>query len=84
MQTPCCLAPWRRCGVVFLLGLAAVAGDRVYAGTDAGIALAGPDGTFTPLGFVDGLPGRAVYELFVADDGQVWARSDDGVARLLP
>jgi ligand-binding sensor domain-containing protein len=62
----------------------AVAGDRIYAGTDAGIALAGPDGTFTALGFVDGLPGRAVYELFVADDGQVWARSDDGVARLLP
>ena len=60
----------------------AVHGDRVYAGTDAGLAVAGADGVFKALGSVDGLPGRAVHDLVDAD-GQIWARSDDGVARLL-
>ncbi|MCA9524839.1 MAG: hypothetical protein KC549_00905, partial [Myxococcales bacterium] len=62
----------------------ALVGDQVYAGTNAGLAVGGPDGSFRAIGFVDGLPGVAVYELNVAEDGQIWARSDDGIARLLP
>lgn len=58
-------------------------GDRILVGTDAGLAVGGANGGFTTLGFVDGLPGRAVYELMVAADGEVWMRSDDGIARLI-
>ena len=54
----------------------------MLVGTDVGLAV-GTNDTFESLGFADGLPGHAVHRIVVAPDGQVWALSDDGIARLL-
>jgi ligand-binding sensor domain-containing protein len=65
----------------------AVLGDgRVLVGTPAGLAIGTPGDPmqFQILGLADGLPGEAVYDIQLAGAGEVWIRSDDGVARLTP
>ncbi|MEZ4433122.1 MAG: thrombospondin type 3 repeat-containing protein [bacterium] len=57
---------------------------RIVVATPVGVAVRTGDGPFVTYGFVDGLPGRAAYELVVDPEGEVWVRSDDGVGRLAP
>ncbi|MBU1900170.1 hypothetical protein KKB55_20705, partial [Myxococcota bacterium] len=58
------------------------AAGQVFAATELGLLRGSPDGAFELLGFNDGLPGRRALELVLTADGDVWVRSDDGLARL--
>ena len=57
---------------------------QVYVGTDAGLAYGDGEVDFLTAGFINGLPGESIYDIVIAPDNQVWVRSNDGVARLLP
>lgn len=58
----------------------------VLVGTAGGLTLGVPVGgqwSFdTSYTFADGLPGHTVYEIVTSIDGEIWVRSNDGVARL--
>ncbi|MCA9540998.1 MAG: hypothetical protein KC620_18990, partial [Myxococcales bacterium] len=58
-------------------------GGRVAVATPAGLAVSDGAGAFATHGFADGLPGVAAYELVLDPEGELWVRSDDGVARLI-
>jgi ligand-binding sensor domain-containing protein len=68
-----------------VIGLALPGDGRLLVGTSVGLAIGTPAGgelNFSLAGAADGLPGRAVRDIVIAVDGQIWVRSDDGVAIL--
>jgi hypothetical protein len=54
----------------------------VLVGTDAGLAIGDGTAPFSAYGFARGLPGDAVYDIVIAAGGDIWIRSDDGIARV--
>ena len=59
----------------------------LYVGTPHGLAIGTVNGEaaqFETLGFVDGMPGWAAWDLAISPDGALWLRSDDGLGMLRP
>ncbi|KQN31434.1 hypothetical protein ASF00_01095 [Sphingomonas sp. Leaf34] len=66
-----------------IAGAATIPGATLIA-TNAGLARRGEDGSVTPFGVAQGVPGAAVRHAVIDATGQMWLATNAGVARRRP